>query len=144
GTRETHNLIVIWTGKHDQTKRIEMSDLFGNARHLGKVELVGDFEAQEPVIEVQPFRYLHSVKTKMAQPPHLERACQENPTNVVLLRCDCHSRVLLVFWDPSPIPISLRLRRQRGHSLTCPRSPRLRRRRAASLRAALPSGRGHS
>src|SRR5205823_13541913 len=82
---------------------------------------------------------LHSVKTKMAQPPHLERARQENSANVILLRCDCHRRVLLVFWDPSPLPLSLRLRRQRGHSLTCPRSPRLRRRRAASLRAALPS-----
>src|SRR5215470_2211712 len=73
-----------------------------HTRNLGEIEFVGDFETQEPVVEFQPLRHLHSVKAKMAQTPHLERARQQNPADVILLRCDCHMLFPPLFWGPSP------------------------------------------
>src|SRR5262245_20210773 len=83
---EQHKRVMIGTVAHEKAAGVhERFYLLWHTRYLGKIELVGDFEAQEGVVEVQPFCHLQRVKAKMAQPPHLERARQENPADIVLL-----------------------------------------------------------
>src|SRR5262249_35082298 len=90
------------------------------ARHLGKIEFVGDFEAQERVVELEPLRHFVSVEAKMAQPPHLERAGQENTANVILLCCHSHMQFPPWSWGPLPPlkPLCQRIEPQPGYERT--------------------------
>src|SRR5882672_243877 len=56
---EQHKRVMVCAVAHEKAARVsERFYLLWHARHLGKIEFVGDFEAQEGIVEVQPFGYL--------------------------------------------------------------------------------------
>src|SRR5215510_13915278 len=64
---EQHKRVMVSTVAHEKAAGVsERFYLLWHARYLGKIELIGDFEAQEGVVEVQPFCHLQRVKAKMA------------------------------------------------------------------------------